>query len=149
VPLYSRLSQIQFLDDLSVVDQNRQLIRAMVRQLDRVRTHFLEHPRASSARFLTLVSIAGWWVDCELGGVCTDGTSEIIRPNLWIGNLDHEAMKNFRLYGPTSRCAAFVAEATHTTNCSVFESRLDESMMWCPRRVYIGYAADIPSHFLA
>lgn len=51
------------------------------------------------------------WVDEEHGGTCTDGTSEILQPHFWIGNLAHERMSAFRLHLPESRCAAFVSDA--------------------------------------
>lgn len=144
VPLYSRLSQIEFLADLPVVERNKQLIRAAVRHLDRLRAHFLGNPETVHG-VLRLVSVTGWWVDLEQGGLCTDGTSEIIRPNFWVGNLGNDRMKDFRLHLPTSRCASFVSAIVKHASHRVFESSLTESVMWCPRRVYVGFAEDIPS----
>lgn len=148
VPLYSRLTQIDFLANLPVVEQNRTLLRAALRHLDRVREHVRAHSQANTACVLRLVSVTGWWVDQENGGVCTDGTSEILVPNFWIGDLDHERMRGFRLYRPASRCATFVQQAAHGPRFGVFDSRIDETSMWCPRRVYIGIAEDIPSNLL-
>lgn len=149
VPLYSRLTQIEFLASHPVAEQNRLLIQAALRHLDRVRAHVRKGPPARFRHLLTLVSVTGWWVDQEGGGVCTDGTSEILCPHFWIGDLEHEKLRNFRLYQPTSRCAAFVQRATQRSSYRVLDSRIDERASWCPRRVYVGAAHDIPSRLLA
>lgn len=149
VPLYSRLSQLQFLAGLPIQEQNRQLVRTAVRHLDRIRENRLRHSSVVDKRVLRLISVTGWWVDAERDGICTDGTSELILPNFWLGNLDDERMKDFKLYLPTSRPAIFVSEALSTSEYQVFESALTESTMWCPMRVYVGFPGDIPSEIVA
>jgi hypothetical protein len=143
VPLYSRLSQLSFLKGLSIADQNRQLIRAAVRQLDVITKYFESHE--DGRQLLRLVSIIGWWADAERGGGrCMDGTDEVIQPYLWIGNMRHERMREFKVYRPRSRCASFVSRAVNSTDYSVFESNLDEMTQWCPDRVYVGRTDQTP-----
>jgi Immunity protein 15 len=149
-PLYSRLSQISFLGGLPIAEQNRQLIAAAVRYLAHVTEYFSSQTQEEHSQVLRLVSITGWWVDDDRGGRCANGTTEAIRPNLWIGNLGHERMKEFRLYKPQSQCAAFVAGVVvGLARYGVFESRVDEAALWCPRRVYIGRIEHLPTAILS
>lgn len=149
VPIYSRLSQLTFLDHLPIAERNRELIAATVRHLDRLIEHFRSQSGADG-RILRMVSVTGWWVHDDRGGIqCTDGASEVLRPNFWIGNLSDERMKNFRVFRPRTDCASFVATVVDPVRYEVFESELTEMLGCCPRRVYVGAAGQLPLEMLS
>jgi hypothetical protein len=109
VPIYSRFSELEFLDELSIAEKNRELILAAVRQLERIEEHFRAQGHDPD-RYFRLVSITDWWVDGERGGgTCTDGTTELLTPHIWIGNAEDEDLENFKVYPRRSACASFVA----------------------------------------
>jgi hypothetical protein len=139
VPFYSRYSQLAFLADLPVAEQNRQLIRASVRHLVRIVSFFHRtHEGREPGQVVRLISITGWWDDELEGGRCTDGTSQILTPNFWTADLRDARMKHFALYPPESDCAAFVSAALgDSAEFRVYESRIEASNNYCPRRVYV------------
>jgi hypothetical protein len=143
LPIYSRYKQIEFLDGLNIADQNRELILAGVRHLDRIDEYFRAQ-EDNLAGIVRMVSITDWWVDGERGGgTCTDGSTEILTPHIWLGNLGHERMSRFRVFPPRSRAALFVVGAVGP-GYDVFDSELNEINAWCPDRVYIARAGLVP-----
>ncbi|GAA0613485.1 hypothetical protein GCM10009534_55260 [Kribbella sandramycini] len=135
VPIYSRRSELAFLGGLSVASKNRELILAAVRQLDRIHRYF--EGSDGAAAVVRMVAVTGWSIDDEAGWRCEDGTTELIRPNLWLADLAHPDMADFRVYSPRSRCAEFVSRVIGAGPHRVFESRPPDHLPDCPARVYI------------
>lgn len=111
VPLYSRLTQIAFLQGEPVQTQNTLLVRAAVR-------HLIESTKpdsrwtASTEGYLVMVSITDWW-DYDDGGQWreTSGGDWIITPQFWIGNMNAPEMRRFRMEQPRSASSEFVKSA--------------------------------------
>ncbi|GAA0613512.1 hypothetical protein HPO96_26750 [Kribbella sandramycini] len=135
VPIYSRRSELAFLGNLSFAAKNRELILAAVRQLDRIHNYF--EGSDESATIVRMVAVTGWSIDDEAGWRCEDGTTELIRPNLWLADLAHPDMADFRVNSPRSRCAEFVSQVIGAGPYRVFESRPPDHLPDCPARVYI------------
>jgi hypothetical protein len=147
VPLYSRYHQVEFLNALPVVERNRELVRAAVRHLDLIHDYFSAD--GGREHILRLVSVTGWWVDDGAGGGrCDDGTSELLVPHFWFGNLNDVRMQNFTLGRPVSRCADFVSHTVDLTGKAVFESAGNDSTCDSPIRVYVGFRDDIPARLV-
>jgi hypothetical protein len=150
VPFYSRYSQLEFLSGLTIAETNRQLIRASVAQLDRIAAHASARRRDAgldapeSVAMLYMVSVTDWIVDrADAATVCQDGTTGLLVPHIWCGNLSSGKMqaflpgqglpRAFRL--PHSACAEFVISALgRSPDYDIYES---VEYDWCPLRVYI------------
>jgi len=148
VPSYSRLSQLEFISSLPIVEQNRMLISAALRHLARIHEHREASPERR-AEVIVMVSVTNWWLYGDQIGECNDGTIENIVPRFWVGDLSHPDMKKFRVYQPQSRCAAFVTQIVGASGFEVFESKIEEWMDPCPARVYVALAGDVPESIRA
>ncbi len=140
VAIYSRYAQLDFLGHLSVAEQNRKLILAAVRQLDRIVERFAKQVGMPIIRMVSVTD----WDSSDL--YSQDGATDPITSHLWIGNFASDAMKDFRVHAPRSAAASFVADAVGGGAHEIFESDLKDS--WpedCPRRVYIARLGDIPA----
>jgi hypothetical protein len=144
-PVFTRFSELRFLEHLEVVDRNRFLIRATAKYLESLFQLY-----EGDGTFLRFATITDWWVDLETGGgICTDGRSHLLVPHLWIGNMSHPNMQGYKVYLPSSPCADFVRESIESTRLSVFESSLYTEEWGCPTRVYIGSSATMANQFSA
>ncbi len=152
VPIYSRLDQLDFLDGMSVAERNRLLVLAAVAHLDRITSYFASVVVSGEAPdpCIRLVSVTGWWIDHEGGGgECTDGTKEILRPHIWIGNVYAERMRTFKVRSGRSACAGFVESALDDARHAVYESPPDDDdERWCPTRVYVALRRQVPARLL-
>ncbi|GAA0923539.1 hypothetical protein GCM10009554_01740 [Kribbella koreensis] len=145
VPIYSRYSQLGFLDGLSFAEKNRELILAAVRQMDRIHQHF-GGPVPAGSTILRMVAVSSWAVEDEQSWQwrCGDGTTEFVAPYLWLCDLSHPNLANFRVHRPRSRQAAIVAEVVDSARYQVFEDRPPEYMPDCPVRVYVTRTEQLP-----
>ncbi|MFB9890472.1 Imm15 family immunity protein [Planobispora takensis] len=103
VPLYSRYAQLEFLDTLCVSEKNRVLIRAAVAHMVKVVEYSRDYYEDRSCDYLCMVSVVGW--------EDSDGRSELLIPNLWIGNMRDDRLRSMRLHPAQSRRSEFVADA--------------------------------------
>jgi hypothetical protein len=148
LPIYSYFDQLAFLDGLSILEKNSELIMAAVRHVDHLNEN-LRSQRADPDRIIRMVSIAGWWVDGEYGGgICTDGSTELLLPYIFVGNLGHERMKDFKVHRPRSRAASFVADLAGSAYV-ITEDELNEVNGWCPTRVNVTAARHFPASIIA
>ncbi|MFF1820032.1 hypothetical protein ACFVWG_22205 [Kribbella sp. NPDC058245] len=138
-PLFTRHGQLDFPADLPVAEINRELISAALSLLDRI-----DRQVAVPNHLVRMVSITSWWTDDDQWGACSDGTTEIIRPGIFVANLNHERMKGFRLHRPHSTAASFVAQVTGPAY-EVLEERLLEANAWCPNWVYVAPPGRLPA----
>ncbi|MBB5631201.1 Imm15 family immunity protein [Sphaerisporangium krabiense] len=103
LPLYSRYSQLQFLDPLSMSEKNRVLIRAAVAHMVKVVEYSHNYYADRTYDYVCMVSVTGWGD--------SDGRSEWLTPNLWIGNPRNDKLRSMRLYPAQGRQSEFVADA--------------------------------------
>jgi hypothetical protein len=141
-PIFTRLSQLGFMQGLSVAQQNAQLIMAAVHHLDRIERHFAS-PDPNRRGIVRMVAITSWWADDDQGGHCTDGTAEIVRPEFWVGNLAHEKMRTFKIFRPRSDAARFV-DRLMSPAYEVYEEQLTGTNAWCPNWVYVAPTGKLP-----
>ncbi|GAA1637037.1 hypothetical protein GCM10009744_27750 [Kribbella alba] len=144
VPVCSRLSELDFMSSLPIVDQNRLMIVAATRHLIKI-CEYLDSFPDSEPGLIVVVSITSWWIDEDRASRCNDGTIEHIVPAFWVGNLAHPDMKAFRFHLPRSNPAEFVLQTVGPNGFEVVESRIEEWMQGCPKRVYVARAGDIPA----
>ncbi|MEU0092189.1 Imm15 family immunity protein [Kribbella sp. NPDC006257] len=144
VPVYSRLSELDFMSSLPIVDQNRLMILAAARHLITIGEDLDSLPESDPA-LIVLVSMTSWWIDDDRAPRCNDGTIESITPRFWVGDLAHPDMKALRFHPPRSNPAKFVIQTVGLERFEVVESTMEEWMQGCPERVYIARAGDIPA----
>jgi Immunity protein 15 len=111
VPLYSRFDQLSFLDGLDSAEQNRLLIRAAVLHLAKIVDYAGRAFEGRDDPCLRMVSITGWWDSDADGWTSTDGTTRLLTPNFWIGNLRSAQMQSFTMDSASGKSAQFVADA--------------------------------------
>lgn len=119
VPLYSRLTQVDFLDQLPFPARNEALLRAAVRhELKIIETAQRILPETDFRERLFFVSVTGWEDDPDEDQAGEQSTAsfrsawdrQLLLPNFWIGNMSAEAMGEFAV-----RAAATVeSEAVST-----------------------------------
>lgn len=102
VPLYSRFSQVSFLDSLSSIERNRVLIRAAAWYLCVIIKYFREAYAGRDCDFFCMLSILDW-EDFNEGGLIT--------PTFWYTNPSQGVLDQIRLEPPDSAYSIFVAEA--------------------------------------
>jgi hypothetical protein len=144
IPVYSRLSELEFMSSLPIIDQNRLMIVAATRHLVKICEYRDSSPRIDTDAIVVL-SMTDWWIDDDQEPRCNDGTIEHIVPRFWIGNLAHPDMKEFRFYPPRSNSAEFIIRTVGLSDFDVVESRTEEWMEGCPERVYVARSGDIPA----
>ncbi|MDX6253105.1 MAG: hypothetical protein QOF10_6465 [Kribbellaceae bacterium] len=144
VPVFSRLSELDFMSSLPIVDQNRLMIVAATRHLIKI-CEYLDSLPKSEPGLIVVVSMTSWWIDDDRASRCNDGTIENIVPRFWVGNLAHPDMKAVRFYSPRSSPAEFVIQTVGLNGFEVVESRIEEWMQGCPERVYVARTGDIPA----
>ena len=125
VPLYSRFSQLSFLEGLPSSEKNRILIRAGAQHL-RVILEYLTRRDCDSFCMLTIRD----WEDFPQGGLIT--------PAFWYTNPSQGILDQMRLQPPSSTYSNFVAEALdHDPSL-----KIDEYLSFLPgephvERVYV------------
>jgi hypothetical protein len=137
-PLYSRLYQLDFLAGLAPAEQNRLLVRAATVHLVKIVDHARRRCAGGDDGHLRMVSVTNWcdYVDGEW--FCSDGTTGLIRPNFWIGNLGNAAMAGFVMHRPETAASRFVAGALDDDDDYVLtEGRSDQPGAPPLRRVYV------------
>ncbi|MFE1594484.1 hypothetical protein [Nocardia sp. NPDC058705] len=108
-PLWSFVSQLDFLNQYDIATRNRVLIHAAV-------TIFMEMRSAHSNRsgnYLRMISIDNWWEwTPDLGKVIeNDGSKWLLQPRFWVGNLDDPAVARFRVFEGKSTPSQFTRSA--------------------------------------
>ena len=102
VPLYSRFSQVSFLDGLPPIERNRVLIRAAALYLCVIINYFRENFAGREFDFFCMLSILDW-DDFNEGGLVT--------PTFWYTNPSQGILEQIRLEPPSSIYSTFVAES--------------------------------------
>ncbi|MDQ3054258.1 MAG: Imm15 family immunity protein [Actinomycetota bacterium] len=102
VPLYSRFSQVSFLDGLLPIERNRVLIRAAAWYLCVITKYFREAYVGRDCDFFCMLSILDW-EDFNEG--------DLITPTFWYTNPSQGVLDQIRLESPDSAYSTFVAEA--------------------------------------
>ncbi|WP_405059847.1 hypothetical protein OG474_44955 [Kribbella sp. NBC_01505] len=138
-PLFTRHTQLDFAADLPVAEVNRELISSALGLLDRI-----DRQSPAPNHLVRMVSVTSWWTDDDQWGACSDGTTEIVRPGIFVANLDHELMRGFKLHRPHSAAASFVAQVAGLAY-EVLEERLTEANAWCPNWVYVARLGRLPA----
>ena len=147
VPLYSRLTQVDFLGELPFAARNEALVRAAVRQqlkiIDRARVLLSE---AAFREHLYLVSVTGWSdePDEEEGGRQPEMSSgfawdrHLLVPHFWVGNMGAEAMAKFAVQpGATAASVAVSAALGDDPAVGVYEGWATLGSEPVLRRVYV------------
>lgn len=101
-PLYSRFSQVAFLDGLPPAEKNRVLIRAAAWYLPVIVKYSREFHAGRENDFFCMLSIVDW-EDFDEGG--------LLAPTFWYTNPSQGILDQIRLEPPNSAYSTFVAEA--------------------------------------
>jgi Immunity protein 15 len=117
VPLFYRLSHISFLDGLEMSERNKLVIRAAVLHLAEIVNYARKYYAGREDSYLRMVSVIGWWVSDESGLHLNDGTTEMLTPCFWIGNMASPEMQSFTMSRPVSAESEFVMDALGGDSC--------------------------------
>ncbi|MFB7874974.1 hypothetical protein ACFC06_06935 [Nocardia sp. NPDC056064] len=112
LPIYSRDSEVAFLDKYDTPTRNRVLIYATFTLLKEALTH--QRHAAWPDGYLHMVSIPGWWEREPFGAglMENDGSQWLLQPRLWIGNFNSTVVAdNFRMHQGLSIAADFTRSA--------------------------------------
>ncbi|WP_280434729.1 Imm15 family immunity protein [Nocardia carnea] len=100
LPLFTTYSQIAFLDELSLVERNRVLIRAAVAHLGRILEHAERYFAGAEFDFFCAVTVTGWDFFSE---------EDLLTPRFWRANASKGVFDYLRLQPPTSEGSSTVA----------------------------------------
>jgi hypothetical protein len=138
VPVYSRFHQLGFLSGLSFTEANGILIRLTALYLDTVVSYAANQARQNSKTIIRMVSITGWLNENDSGQMNFDGSSDFVRPNIWLANLDNSKLSEFSVWPAASPAGLFVTVAMNDDDrFAVVEGPPERFGAPSPSRVYI------------
>lgn len=138
VPVYSRFHQLDFLSGLSFAEANGYLIILTALYLDTVVSYAANQERQSDKTILRMVSITGWLSENDSGQMNFDGSTDFVRPNIWLANLDNPKLSNFSVSPVASPAGVFVNAAMNDdARFAVVEGSPERFGAPSPARVYI------------
>lgn len=122
VPLFSRFTQLAFLDHLPFVERNRLMIQVAVIHLGAIVEYAGRHYQNRSDPCLRLVSVNGWGEYGESGWCPVDGTDGLLTPCFFVGNLTVPELTAFAVRSPITATpdAAAIALRAPTSAASEF-----------------------------
>ncbi|MEU6079274.1 Imm15 family immunity protein [Streptomyces sp. NPDC047108] len=135
-PLYSRYSQLRFLNDLPIGEQNRLLIQAGALLLARLVSHIEDLRTSGAVDAFCMLTISDWedWDDT--------GGQELLTPALWFTNPSRGLLSSKSLRHATGRHADVVRESLPSDG----RFTLYQDSVSAPRveRVYVASSPMLP-----
>jgi hypothetical protein len=138
VPVYSYLDQLDYLSSLPFAEANQILIRCTALFLQDIVSTARQHGATPGKTILRMVSVTGWLNENDDRVMNYDGTTNFLRPNIWLANLDHPNLSNFSVHPVSSPAGHFTKKTINADErFMVAEASPDRFGRPSPERTYI------------